>query len=369
MLRVVGARSLDALIDEIIPSDIRLAKPLALPEPETEFRYHQRLREIAATNRVFRSYIGLGYHDTITPAVIQRNVFENPGWYTPYTPYQAEIAQGRLESLLNFQTMVGDLTGMAVANASLLDEATAAAEAMALLKRVSKRSSATTFVVSPRVFPQVLDVIRARAEPIGIRIRVEDPGSAAFGPDVFGVYVQSPDDHGEVSDLRGLIERAHDAGVLVAVGADLLALALVTPPGEAGADVVVGNSQRFGVPLGYGGPHAAFFATRDSVRPAGTRPHHRRLGRHARPPRVPDGAPDAGTAHPARKGDVEHLHGAGAAGQYRGVLRRLSRPGRHQGHRGARTRSGDEAGQDPGVDRVEADERVILRHDPAAAGG
>ena len=264
MLRVVGARSLDALIDEIIPSDIRLAKPLALPEPETEFRYHQRLREIAATNRVFRSYIGLGYHDTIIPAVIQRNVFENPGWYTPYTPYQAEIAQGRLESLLNFQTMVGDLTGMAVANASLLDEATAAAEAMAMLKRVSKRSSATTFVVSPRVFPQVLDVIRARAEPIGIRILVEDPGSAAFGPDVFGVYVQSPDDHGEVSDLRGLIERAHDAGVLVAVGADLLALALVTPPGEAGADVVVGNSQRFGVPLGYGGPHAAFFATRDT---------------------------------------------------------------------------------------------------------
>ena len=264
MLRVIGTPSVDALIAEIIPSDIRLTKPLALPEPESEFRYHQRLREIAATNRVCRSYIGLGYSDTITPAVILRNVFENPGWYTPYTPYQAEIAQGRLESLLNFQTMVSDLTGMAVANASLLDEATAAAEAMALLKRVHKKQAAQTFVVSPRVFPQVLDVMRARAEPIGITIKIEDPHTASFGPDVFGVYLQSPDDHGEVEDLRALIERAHEAGALVAVGTDLLALALVTPPGEAGADVVVGNSQRFGVPLGYGGPHAAFFATRDS---------------------------------------------------------------------------------------------------------
>jgi glycine dehydrogenase len=264
MLRAIGARSLDALIAEIIPSDIRLARPLALPDPESEFHYHQRLRGIAATNRVCRSYIGLGYHDTITPAVIQRNVFENPGWYTPYTPYQAEIAQGRLESLLNFQTMVSDLTGMAIANASLLDEATGAAEAMALLKRVHKRQAATTFVVSDRVFPQVLDVVRARAEPIGITVKVEDVRSATFGPDVFGVYIQSPDDHGEVDDLHGLIERAHDAGALVAVGADLLALALITPPGEAGADVVVGNSQRFGVPLGYGGPHAAFFATRES---------------------------------------------------------------------------------------------------------
>ncbi|HEX7778956.1 MAG TPA: hypothetical protein VF424_06955, partial [Vicinamibacterales bacterium] len=264
MLRVIGAKSLDALIAEIIPSDIRLSGPLALPDPESEFRYHQRLREIASANRVCRSYIGLGYHDTITPAVIQRNVFENPGWYTPYTPYQAEIAQGRLESLLNFQTMVSDLTGMAIANASLLDEATAAAEAMALLRRVHKRPNASTFVVSGRVFPQVLEVIRARAEPIGITVKVEDVRASTFGPDVFGVYLQSPDDHGEVHELHALIERAHDAGALVAVGTDLLALALITPPGEAGADVVVGNSQRFGVPLGYGGPHAAFFATRDS---------------------------------------------------------------------------------------------------------
>src|SRR4030095_5815563 len=168
MLKAVGASSLDALMNEIVPQDIRREKPLSLPEADSEFGYHQRLRGIAAKNRIFRSYIGLGYHDTITPAVIARNVFENPGWYTPYTPYQAEIAQGRLESLLNFQTMVGNLTGMEVANASLLDEATAAAEAMTLLHRVSKKTDASTFVVSDRIFPQVLDVIQTRARALGI---------------------------------------------------------------------------------------------------------------------------------------------------------------------------------------------------------
>jgi glycine dehydrogenase len=264
MLHAVGARSLDGLVDEIVPGDIRLPTRLALTDAESEFEYLRRLRTIASKNRVCRSYLGFGYHDTITPAVIQRNVFENPGWYTPYTPYQAEIAQGRLESLLNFQTMVADLTGMQVANASLLDEATAAAEAMTLLLRVSKRTDATTFLVSDRVFPQVLAVLETRAEPLGIRVRIEDLSHAEFGPDVYGVYLQSPDDRGEVADLRGLIERAHQAGVLVGVGTDLLALALITPPGEAGADVVVGNAQRFGVPLGYGGPHAAFFATREA---------------------------------------------------------------------------------------------------------
>jgi glycine dehydrogenase len=264
MLDVVGAPSLDALIDEIIPADIRLTRPLALPEAESEFAYHGRLRRVAAKNRVCRSYIGLGYHDTILPAVIQRNVFENPGWYTPYTPYQAEIAQGRLEAMLTFQTMVADLTGMAVANASLLDEATAAAEAMALLMRVQRRPNASTFVVSDRVFPQVRDVIVTRARPLGVTVRVEDARTAALGPDVFGMYLQSPDDHGEVGDLGPLIARAHAAGVFVGVGTDLLALTLLTPPGEMDADVVVGNSQRFGVPLGYGGPHAAFFATRES---------------------------------------------------------------------------------------------------------
>lgn len=264
MLDAIGARSIDALIDEIVPATIRATRALALADAEPEFAYFRRLRGIAAKNRVCRSYLGLGYHDTITPAVIQRNVFENPGWYTPYTPYQAEIAQGRLESLLNFQTMVSDLTGMQVANASLLDEATAAAEAMTLLLRVQKRPDATTFVVSDRIFPQVRAVLETRAEPLGITIRVGDLAQMEFGPEVYGVYTQSPDDHGEVTDLRPLIERAHAAGVLVAVGTDLLALAIVSPPGEAGADVVVGTAQRFGVPLGYGGPHAAFFATREA---------------------------------------------------------------------------------------------------------
>jgi glycine dehydrogenase len=263
MLKVVGASSLDALVDDIVPADIRVSRAPALPPAETEFEYLRRLRGIAATNRVCRSYIGLGYYDTVTPPVIQRNVFENPGWYTPYTPYQAEIAQGRLESLLTFQTMVSELTGMDVANASLLDEATGAAEAMAMLMRVHRQPDATTFVVSDRVFPQVRDVIQTRATPLGIVVRVEDVERATFGPDVFGVYVQSPDDRGEVRDLAALIARAHAAGARVAVGSDVLALALTVPPGESGADVVVGNAQRFGVPLGYGGPHAGFFATRD----------------------------------------------------------------------------------------------------------
>jgi glycine dehydrogenase len=264
MLEAVEAASVDALIDQIVPADIRLKGPLALPPAESEAAYLSRLRGIAAKNTVNRSYIGMGYYDTITPAVILRNVFENPGWYTPYTPYQAEIAQGRLESLLNFQTMVSELTGMDIANASLLDEATAAAEAMTLLARVSKRQDATTFVVSPRIFPQVRDVLITRAAPLGITLRFEDLDAAAFGDDVFGAYVQSPDDHGEVHDLRAVITRAHEHGVLVAVGSDLLSLAIYTPPGEMGADVVVGSAQRFGVPLGYGGPHAAFFATREA---------------------------------------------------------------------------------------------------------
>ncbi len=264
MLEAVGASSVDALIDEIVPSDIRLNASLALPAAEPESAYLGRLRQIAARNQVWRSYIGMGYYDTITPAVILRNVFENPGWYTPYTPYQAEIAQGRLESLLNFQTMVTEMTGMEVANASLLDEATAAAEAMTLLARVSKRQQANTFIVSPRVFPQVRDVLVTRAEPLGITLRFEDPADATIDDDVFGVYVQYPDDHGAARDLTPIVERAHAAGALVAVGTDLLALAVLTPPGEAGADVVVGSAQRFGVPLGYGGPHAAFFATREA---------------------------------------------------------------------------------------------------------
>jgi glycine dehydrogenase len=265
MLEQVGASSLEALVDEAIPSSIRLTTPLALPPAESESAYLARLQTIARKNKVFRSFIGLGYSDTLTPSVIRRCVFENPGWYTPYTPYQAEIAQGRLESLLNFQTMVTDLTGMAVANASLLDEGTAAGEAMTLLHRVQgkKLGDATgTFLVSDRCFPQTIAVLQSRAEPIGIELRVTPVDEMNLDrPDVFGALVQYPDEAGRLDDLRPFIEKAHAAGVLVAVGTDLLALALATPPGEMGADVVYGNSQRFGVPLGFGGPHAGFFAT------------------------------------------------------------------------------------------------------------
>jgi glycine dehydrogenase len=268
MLQAVGAPSLEALAAEVVPPGIRLDGPLALPPAESEHAYLTRLAAIAARNRVFRSYIGLGYHDTITPSVIRRMILENPGWYTPYTPYQSEIAQGRLEALLTFQTMVTDLTAMDVANASLLDEGTAAAEAMALLLRVHKRApaagTAPVVLVATTCHPQTVAVVQGRAEPLGIEVRLVPPDDMTFEAPVFGAIVQSPDAHGALLDLRALIARAHEAGAGVAVGTDLLASTLVTPPGEMGADVVFGSSQRFGVPLGYGGPHAAFFATRQA---------------------------------------------------------------------------------------------------------
>jgi glycine dehydrogenase len=266
MLDAVGAASLDALIDEAIPASIRLTRPLNLPDAETESQYLTRLKSIARKNKVLRSFIGLGYYDTLTPSVIRRNLFENPGWYTPYTPYQAEIAQGRLESLLNFQTMVTDLTGMEVANASLLDEGTAAAEAMTLLHRVSAKklgNDGGVFLVSDRCYPQTIGVLRSRAEPLGIELRVGPASEMAFDARTFGVLLQYPDEGGRVDDLRPFIARAHEASVLVAVATDLLALVLLTPPGELGADVALGNSQRFGVPLGFGGPHAAFFSCKN----------------------------------------------------------------------------------------------------------
>jgi glycine dehydrogenase len=267
MLRAIGVPSLDALIEQTIPAGIRSTRPLDLPEPDSEHGYLRRLGAIASRNVIARSYIGMGYYDCVTPSVILRNVFENPGWYTPYTPYQAEIAQGRLESLLNFQTVVRDLTGMDIATASLLDEGTAAAEAMTMFHRLQTKKAVpgqpSVFVVSDRCFPQTIDVIRGRAEPLEIELAIGDPNSAPLDR-AFGLLLQYPDDFGEVADLRPIIEKAHAAGALVAVASDLMALTLLTPPGEMGADAVVGNSQRFGVPLGYGGPHAAFFATRES---------------------------------------------------------------------------------------------------------
>ncbi len=267
MLQTIGVASIDDLIDQTIPAGIRLKAALDVPEAETEAAYLRRLANIAARNVPTRSYIGMGYYDCVTPSVILRNVFENPGWYTPYTPYQAEIAQGRLESLLNFQTVVKDLTAMDIATASLLDEGTAAAEAMTMFHRLqTKKAPAgqeSVFLVSARCFPQTIDVLRGRAEPLGIRLEIGDPSSLPMDR-AFGALLQYPDDRGEVNDLRPFVERAHGAGLLVAVASDLMALTLLTPPGEMGADAVVGNSQRFGVPLGYGGPHAAFLATRES---------------------------------------------------------------------------------------------------------
>jgi glycine dehydrogenase len=266
MLSTVGASSLEALMDEAIPSRIRLKDPLNLPKGLAEHEYLRRLRGIASKNKSFRSYIGLGYYGCVTPSVILRNVLENPSWYTPYTPYQAEIAQGRLEALLNFQTMVSDLTGMEVATASLLDEATAAAEAMTMLRRVHSRKDATEtrqFFVADSCFPQTIDVLRSRAVPLGIELVVGDLGTTPLTPAMFGALIQTPDEAGVVHDIRDFVGRAQAVGALVAVATDLLSLTLLAPPGGVGADVVLGNSQRFGVPMGYGGPHAAFFATRE----------------------------------------------------------------------------------------------------------
>ena len=263
MLAALGHDSLDGFIDAVVPESIRMTAPLALPPGRTESNVLAELRELASRNRVFRSYIGLGYHDCHTPPVILRNVLEDPGWYTAYTPYQAEIAQGRLEALLNFQTMVIDLTGLPIANASLLDEGTAAAEAMAMAHAVAGTAGREVFLVADSCHPQTIEVVRTRARARGFTVVVGDPDSFEFGSQVFGVLLQYPASDGAVQDYRELVERAHAAGALVTVAADLLSLTLLTPPGEWGADIAVGTTQRFGVPMGYGGPHAAYFATRD----------------------------------------------------------------------------------------------------------
>ncbi|MDW8466198.1 MAG: aminomethyl-transferring glycine dehydrogenase [Chloroherpetonaceae bacterium] len=269
MLRVIGVSSLDELIEQTIPDGIRLKKPLNLPPPKSEREFLNSIKTIAEKNKVFRSFIGMGYYDTFTPTVILRNILENPGWYTAYTPYQAEIAQGRLEMLLNFQTMVCDLTGMPIANASLLDEATAAAEAVHLLYTVrpANKQQARMLFASELLHPQTIDVLRTRTEPIGVELVVGNPKTVDLAnPNLFALVLQYPNTDGSVEDYAALITMAHQCGVTVAVGADLLALAVLKPPGEMGADVVFGSAQRFGVPMGYGGPHAAFFATREEFK-------------------------------------------------------------------------------------------------------
>ena len=266
MLQTIGYDSLDSFIDTVIPAGIRLQSRLALPAPITEYEALQELRDIAQQNRVARSYLGMGYHDCNTPAVIQRKVLENPSWYTAYTPYQAEISQGRLEALLNFQTVIIDLTGLPIPNASLLDEATAAAEAMSMSHAVRGKAGGTRYFVSQLCHPQTIDVVATRARARGWQIVVGDHETFEFTDDIFGALLQYPTTDGAVLDYRPFVEKAHAANAIVTVAADLLSLCVLTPPGEWGADAVVGNSQRFGVPMGYGGPHAAFLATRDDYK-------------------------------------------------------------------------------------------------------
>ncbi|HEX8548747.1 MAG TPA: aminomethyl-transferring glycine dehydrogenase [Cytophagaceae bacterium] len=269
MLKVVGADSIEQLIDQTIPDKIRLANRLDLPEAKSEYQFLKDFRAVAEKNKIYKTYIGLGYYNCITPGVILRNILENPGWYTAYTPYQAEIAQGRLEALLNFQTMIVELTGMEIANASLLDEGTAAAEAMTLLYNVrsGKAKDAKVFFVSDGCFPQTIDVLKSRAEPLGIELLIGNANTFDFAnKDIFGVLLQFPDANGAVYDYKHFIDKIHELDILVAVAADLYSLTLLTPPGEKGADIVLGSSQRFGVPMGFGGPHAAFFATREKFK-------------------------------------------------------------------------------------------------------
>ena len=270
MLETIGVDSLDQLIYETIPSDILLKKPLELEHIMTEYEYANHIRVLGRTNKVFKSYIGLGYHPTIVPPAIQRNIFENPGWYTAYTPYQAEIAQGRLEAILNFQTTVIELTGMEIANASLLDESTAAAEAMALLfdvrTRDQKKNNVCKFFVSEEILPQTLSVLQTRSTPIGVELVIGNHQEFDFSTEYFGAILQYPGKHGQVYDYAEFIKNANDKEIKVAVAADILSLVKLTPPGDMGADVVVGTTQRFGIPMGYGGPHAAYFATKDEYK-------------------------------------------------------------------------------------------------------
>src|SRR5205809_1622423 len=264
MLREVGFENLNALIDATVPKNIRLDRELNLPEAKSEDEALAELRAISKKNKTAKSFIGAGYSDCITPPVIQRNILENPGWYTAYTPYQAELAQGRLEALLNFQTVITDLTGLEIANASLLDEATAAAEAMALCHAVVPNRK--TFFVADNCHPQTIAVVQTRAKPLGITIKIGDYSRFKFDDNIFGALVQYPATDGGIDDYAEFIKGGHDAGALVVVAADILALTLLKPPGEFGADVAFGNTQRFGVPLGFGGPHAAYFATRDQYK-------------------------------------------------------------------------------------------------------
>lgn len=270
MLKTIGVDTLAQLIDETVPPGIRMERDLDVPDAQSEYEYLRELKEVASLNKVYKSYLGMGYYGTVTPSVILRNIFHNPGWYTQYTPYQAEIAQGRLEALLNFQTMVSDLTALPIANASLLDEGTAAAEAMAMFfaqkNKRNKGEAMNEFFVSDQVFPQTIDILITRAKPLDIKVIIGDYKTYEFTDKTFGVLLQYPGKNGAVEDVRPFVEKAKANDLFVTVAADILSLALLTPPGEFGADCVVGNTQRFGVPMGFGGPHAAYFACKDEFK-------------------------------------------------------------------------------------------------------
>ena len=266
MLQTIGVDTVDELIDQTVPPQIRLKAPLNLPAAKSEFDYLNDLKVTASKNKVFKSYIGQGYYDVIVPGVIQRNILENPGWYTQYTPYQAEIAQGRLQALLNFQTMVIDLTGMEIANASLLDEGTAAAEAMFMQYSMRKNQQANVFFVSEELFPQTIDILKTRSAPYGIELQIGNHENVELTDNMFGAIVQYPAGSGAVYNYSDLAKRGHEKGIKLTVVADIMSLTLLTPPGEWGADIVVGSTQRFGIPMGFGGPHAAFFATKEEYK-------------------------------------------------------------------------------------------------------
>src|SRR5262249_47842765 len=345
MLSTIGVADIDALISQAVPDTIRQAAPLALRAGVSEVEALQELRVIASKNKVLTSLIGQGYYGTFLPPVIQRNILENPAWYTAYTPYQPEISQGRLEALLNFQTMIADLCALEIANASLLDEATAAAEGMAMARRVAK-SSANAFFVDAECHPQTIAVVRTRAEPLGWIIKVGDPTKDLEPAAVSGALVQYPGTSGEIRDFRAIISALHASGGTAVLATDPLALTLLVPPGELGADIAIGSTQRFGMPMGYGGPHAAFIATKDAYtrmlpgRIVGVSVDSRGQPAYRLPPPAPERHPAhplrsaaAHPHHPPREGALKYLPRTSPPGGDRGDVCGLSRARRSQTHR------------------------------------
>ncbi len=317
MLKTIGVNTLDELIEKTVPGQIMLERPLSLPEPMSEFEYLNHIKALGQKNKMYRSFIGQGYYGVAPLSVIIRNVLENPSWYTSYTPYQAEISQGRLEALLNFQTMITELTGMQIANASLLDESTAAAEAMIMMfnarSRASVKAGANKFFVDDDIFPQTLDVIRTRSKPLGIELVIGTYTTVDFNDSFFGSFVQYPAASGQIRDYKAFTDMAHSSGVLVGVAADLMSLALLTPPGEWGADIVVGSNQRLGLPMSFGGPHAGYFATKDELKKKHARKNNRYLNRCTGEQSFKDGIADKGATYKTRTCHFKYMHSPGTS--------------------------------------------------------